>query len=314
MRARLRIDLATPAASSARTGNRVTALRWAKLLRQLGHRVRLAGGDGDCDLLVALHARRSHPQVARFRGPVVVAMTGTDLYEDLPRGDPDARRSLELAWRVVVLQEQALAALPPEVRPRARTIVQSARPPRDAPPPSTDRFEVCVLGHLRAVKDPLRAALAARLLPPSSRVAVVGVGAALDPAFAAAARAEERENPRYRWLGELPRDAALRRLASSSLLALTSVAEGGANVIAEAIVCGVPVVATRIPGALGLLGEDYPAVYDVGDTAGLAALLARIESDAAFRESLRARGERLRPRFAPETEREAWRALLAELP
>jgi putative glycosyltransferase (TIGR04348 family) len=317
VRARLTIVVATPAPPASRNGNRVTALRWAAILRGLGHRVRVVEPEDDAagDLLIALHARRAHPAIARWplAAPVIVAMTGTDLHEDLPRGDAAARASLERAARVVLLQPLAAAALPARHRPRARVILQSACAPPDAPPRAADRLDVCVVGHLRAVKDPLRTALAARLLPASSTIHVTHIGAALDDALADAARFEAQTNPRYRWLGPLPRGETLRRIAASHVLSLTSHAEGGANVIPEALVCGALVVTAHIPGALGNLGDDYPATFPPGDTAALAALLARVERDAPFRAELEARRAALAPRFSRDAERDAWRALLSEL-
>src|SRR5215468_1003649 len=141
------ICLVTPAPSGSRKGNRVTALRWAKRLRELGHRVRLREelADDGWDLVIALHARKSAPSVTWAVGagiPVVVALTGTDLYDDLPRS-PEARRSLELAWRIVTLQPLAIQTLPRELRPKARPIVQSAR--SVAGGPSDQRsFDACV--------------------------------------------------------------------------------------------------------------------------------------------------------------------------
>jgi glycosyltransferase involved in cell wall biosynthesis len=139
-----------------------------------------------------------------------------------------------------------------------------------------------VLGHLRPVKDPFRTAEAARLLPASSRIRVLHAGAALSPAMEHQARAEEAINSRYRWLEDLPRWKALRLLARSRLLVLTSLMEGGANTISEAIAAGVPVLASRIPGSVGLLGTQYPGYFPVGDTAALAALLTRAETDTKF--------------------------------
>src|SRR5262249_56478652 len=129
----------------------------------------------------------------------------------------------------------------------------------------------CVMGHLRPVKDPMRTARAARLLSPTSRVSVVHIGGALSDEMAEAARAEAATNPRYRWLGELPRLEALRVLSSCRLLALTSRSDGGANVISEAVTVGVPVLSSRIAGSVGLLGEDYPGHLPLGDTAPAAA-------------------------------------------
>jgi glycosyltransferase involved in cell wall biosynthesis len=127
------------------------------------------------------------------------------------------------------------------------------------------------------------------------------------------ARAEAAVNPRYRWAGELPRIDALRLLSRARLLVLTSLLEGGANVISEALAAGVPVVSSRIPGSVGILGEDYPGYFPAGDTEALAALLQRAEADQEFYQDLKARCDRLASRFSPEGEREAWARLLEEL-
>lgn len=218
----LSIALVCPAPPGSRQGNRVTALRWARILRGLGHRVRILGAwrGEDVDLLVALHARRSAASVRAFRARhperrVVVALTGTDLYHDLATSRA-ARRSLELADRLILLQEAGRRALPAAQRRKARVIHQSVVTPR-APAGARSRrsFDVCVLAHLRAVKDPLRAAVAVRDLPMGSRIRVVHLGSALDPGLALRASREMERNPRYRWLGERSRRSALRRLARS---------------------------------------------------------------------------------------------------
>ena len=315
----MRILVVTPASRGARTGNRVTALRWARILRGFGHRVTVAAryAGQPCDLLVALHARRSFPSIAAYRrrhprAPVVVAVTGTDLYHDL-RSSASARRALEMATRIVALQPMAIASLPARARRKVRVIVQSAVSPRRRPPRRNEAFEVCVLGHLRAVKDPFRAAAAARLLPPSSRIRVLHVGAAIEPGTASRARAEQRRTPRYQWIGERPHAEALKILARSRLLCLTSKLEGGANVVSEAAAAGVPVLSSRIDGSVGLLGPRYPGYFRVGDTRALAALLLRAETDPAFYAELRRGVRRLARLVRPARERAAWASLLAEL-
>jgi putative glycosyltransferase (TIGR04348 family) len=315
----MKILIVTPARPGSRKGNRVTAIRWSRLLRQLGHRVviREEYGDEACDLLVALHARRSFASVERFRAlapgqPLIVALTGTDLYEDIHK-DPKARQALAWAWRLVVLQPLALRVLPRGYRAKSRVIYQSSEARAARRPEQPGVFRVCVLGHLRPVKDPFRTARAARLLPASSSIQVVHLGAALSQQMLELAHAEAGANPRYRWLGDVPRRRALGILARSNMLVLTSRMEGGANVLSEAIAAGVPVLASSIAGSVGILGARYPGYFPVGNTRALARLLQRAESDADFYERLRNWCRRLQPLFRPARERESWRRLLSEL-
>ena len=315
----MKICLITPAPTYSRKGNRVTALRWARILRELGHRVVIAEEyQGErCDVLVALHARRSHASIVRFHHehpelPLVLALTGTDLYGDI-HTDAAAQESLEMADRFILLQPAGIEELSEHLRDKARVIYQSVTAPPGKFAPKKGVFEVCVLGHLRPVKDPLRTAMAARQLPPSSQIQVIHVGGALTDDMRVGAETEAAANPRYRWLGELPRWRALRVLARSRMLVLTSQMEGGANAISEAIACSVPVISSRISGSIGLLGEDYPGYFPVGDTQALTNLLVCVEADAGFYEALKTWCERLKPIFDPERERQSWKRLLQDL-
>jgi L-histidine N-alpha-methyltransferase len=311
-----RILIVTPAAPGSTKGNRITAERWASLLD--GHQVEIAVDyDGQpCDLLIALHARRSATAIERYRadhpvGPLILALTGTDLYRDI-HTDPDAQRSLELADLFIGLHPRVQDDLPEAVRAKARWVVQSAVPPETAAAPPEDSLQVCVLGHLRPVKDPLRTAAAARLLPEDSRLHVVHLGAALDDETAAAARTESESNPRYEWRGEVPHDQALELLAASHVHVLSSEMEGGANAVCEALACGVPTLSSRISGSVGLLGETYPGFFPVGDTEALAALLRRFETDEAFRETLRSACAALAHTVDPRQEQAALLAAVNE--
>ena len=315
----MRICIVTPAPRGSRYGNRVTAQRWARLLRELGHRVVIAQEyrRSQCDVLIALHARRSAPSIARFHRlhperPLVLCLTGTDLYKDI-RSSATAQRSLELATRLVTLQPLGEQELPEHLRPKVCSILQSVRPTPERPPPRASTFDVCVVAHLRPVKDPFRAAMASRLLPASSRLRVLQVGGAMSAAMEARARTEEARNPRYRWLGELPRWGTRRTIARSQALVLSSRLEGGANVVSEAVVEGTPVLASHIAGSVGLLGEDYPGYFPVGDTRALAQLLHRVESEPAFLQELREWCAARAAHFRPDREREAWEALLREI-
>src|SRR5262249_55040154 len=104
----MKIFMACPASARSRKGNRVTAVRWARILKSLGHHVTIGQdyAEQPCDLLVALHARRSYPSVRTFRrlfphGSLIVALTGTDLYRDI-RTSKHAQQSLQLADRLIV--------------------------------------------------------------------------------------------------------------------------------------------------------------------------------------------------------------------
>lgn len=254
-----------------------------------------------------LDFRARHPD-----RPLVLALTGTDLYHDL-RTSGQARRSLAIADRLVLLQPAGRRALPASVRRKARVIYQSVRPIGLRPIPPRNGFQACLLAHLRTVKDPFLAARAVRDLPVASRIRVVHAGRALSAAMAARARTEERRNPRYRWLGERLHHRALALLAASHVLVLSSRLEGGANVIGEAATLGVAIVATRIDGTIGLLGRGYPGLFPPGDARALRGLLLRAERDASFLARLQRATKGKAALFDPTRERDAWHHLLSEL-
>jgi putative glycosyltransferase (TIGR04348 family) len=308
-----------PAPRGSRLGNRVTALRWQQILRGLGHPSFIAGevGAKGYDVLVALHARKAAlaVQISRERRPerpVVVALTGTDLYRDIHH-DASAQRSLELADRLIVLHPAGADELPARHRAKVRFVPQSVPPPTRRPSRARRAFEVAVVGHLRPEKDPLRTALAARLLPAESRVVVLHAGRALDDRMRRAALAEQRENARYRWLGEVSRASARDLIARCRALSLTSEMEGGANVLSEALAAGTPVLASRIACTEAILGADYPGLFPLASTEALARLLERIEEDPSFLADLTRRCRARRRIVSPAREKAAWRALLREL-
>ncbi len=314
----MKIAIVTPAAARERTGNRHTAQRWATMLRAAGHKVSVTTewDRAPADVLIALHARRSHSSVMRYRqtypgGKLVVVLTGTDLYRDI-RYDADAQLSMKLARRLVVLQDEGLKELPRQFRAKTRVVYQSAQvQTRAAPPKNT--FRACVIGHLREEKDPFRAALALKLMPPGEKIELVHLGKALSPALAAQAKALMAHDPRYRWLDGQPHWRALGWLGRSHLMVISSRMEGGANVIAEAVCAGVPVLASAIPGNIGMLGSDYPGYYPLGDETALAKLLAKAMRHQAYYQSLRRGIAARRHLFRPQSELASLKRVLREL-
>lgn len=288
------------------------------MLRSAGHAVFVESewSGRPADAMIALHARRSHASLLAFRlrcpaMPLVVVLTGTDLYRDI-RDDRNAQRSLDLADRLVVLQDMGRGELAPALRRKTRVIYQSAQVGAGHSPPKRT-FRVCVLGHLREEKDPFRAALALAHLRDLPQVEVRHLGAALTAAMAAEARRVMRAEPRYRWLGDVPHWRALRWLARSHVLVVSSRMEGGANVIAEAARASVPVIASRISGNLGMLGRGYPGYYTTGDERGLGELLRRAATDVGYYAGLK-RGVAVRRHlFAPQSERASLARLVREI-
>ena len=315
----MNIGLVTPAPPHSRNGNRVTANRWAGILRSLGHRVTISQSyEGqDFDLLVAIHALRSAQAVAAFKArrpdnPIVVLLAGTDVYG--PLYEEDGGPVLDAADRLVTLQRLAVDELRPEHKDKVRKIVQSARPtPTPGPSPNARHFDVSVVGHLRPVKDPFLTADATRRLPRESRIRVLQLGDSMGTAMTRRARALAANHPRYNWMRGLPAWRARRVLKRSQVMVISSLSEGGANVVSEAAVDGVPILASRMPGNVGLLGDDYPGYFPVGDISELRRLLLCCESDPGFLAHLREAEGALRSILAPQHECADWAALLDEI-
>ena len=313
----MKIILVTPGGKSLKTGNRVTAVRWARLLRGLGHRVVVqAEWDGSpADVMVALHAWRSAGSIAGFRRrfpyrPLVVALTGTDIYRFQHSHGEETLGSMERADALVCLHDLVYRALPSAHREKLHVIHQAALPLPQARRPSVRSFDVCVVGHLREEKDPFRAAHAARMLPDTSRLRVLHLGKAHNDDWARQAGAQMKVNPRYHWLGEVGAWQVRRHFGKAHALVHSSTMEGGANVVSEAVVAGVPVIASAIDGNIGLLGEDYPGYFPVGDTEALSALLHRAETDERFLRRLCEYGSKRKHLFTPERESGCWEGLL----
>lgn len=314
----MRIAIAVPPSAIPRSGNRHTAARWAKFLRELGHRVRIVTRwrGGSDDLLLALHARKSFDSIWRFAelkpsAPIVLTLTGTDLYRDI-RTDASARQSLGLAARIIVLQEEGLRELSPFLRGKARVVYQSSDTARRHAPEKSC-FRVAVVGHLREEKDPFRAVMALRRIARDTPVEVLQVGTALSRDMRTRARGWAKIERRYRWRGGVSHPETMRLLASSHVLVVSSVMEGGANVICEAARIGVPVLASKVPGNVGMLGRDYPGYFPLGDEKALARLIERCRTDAAYYKKLKSAALRRRRLFEPASERAALRRALSGL-
>src|SRR2546427_1696951 len=167
----MKIVVITPARSSSRSGNQTTSTRWTRILRELGHRVHTASryNGASADLMIAIHAWRSSASIRKFRElypdrPLIVALSGTDVYDYINRDPRPTLRSLACADRLVALQERMRRGGPPRVRANGRGVHQSAAPPRRARRRPTRAFGGGRVGPPRGGKDPIRAPQAARRL------------------------------------------------------------------------------------------------------------------------------------------------------
>lgn len=315
----MRIILVTPAPPKSRAGNRATAARWAAILTSLGHRVEITTGFSgqNADIMIALHAWRSATAIQQFaeafpRRPIIVAITGTDAYRFIHTHPEPTLQSIRTADYLVGLHDLISNTLPPDARDKMHVIYQSATPIAKRQPYKR-YFHVSVMGHLREEKDPLRPALAARLLPASSRIKVHQYGKAHSEQWAEQARREMQSNPRYTWHGEIAHYRIRQVYQRTNLLVLPSRMEGGANVISEAVVAGVPVIASDIEGSIGLLGGEYPGYYPVENEQALADLMLKAETDSAFYKKLEQACIAKQPLFTPENEARGWKRLLSKL-
>lgn len=314
---RPRICIVTPALASANNGNWQTAKRWSQMLRAYCQVVLVDAWSGEpADVLVALHARRSAASIERWATerpglPLAVVLTGTDLYRDI-HVDAQAKRSLDLADRLVVLHERAIGDLPEPYRAKAVVCHQSttARVPLDK---TTQHLRCVMVGHLREEKAPQTYFAAARRLAHRPDILLDHIGAALEPALGAEAQAVQQSCPHYRWLGALPHGAARTRIQRAHVLVHTSRMEGGAHVVMEAACSGTPVLATRISGNVGMLGGDYAGYFEPADAEGLAGLIEACRDQPAILRELGAQCAARAPMFKPEREQATLLALVNDL-
>jgi len=296
----------TPRAKASNAGNWHTAARWARFLRKRWPTTVAGQWDGQpADCLICLHARRSAESIQAFAAacpdkPLIVVLTGTDLYRDI-RADRTAQQSLELATHLVVLNELGLRPLPARLRAKTTVILQSA-PPLARVPPSSLRFTVAVVGHLRDEKDPQLVWNMLDHIGAEVPLRVVHAGAPYDEALGRKAASVGQNDPRYEWIGAQPRGRARQLMRRAHVLLHPSVMEGGAQVVIEAITSGTPVLASRIDGNVGLLGRDYAGLFATGDACAAARRVERAAREPAFLRTL-ARQCRLRASlFAPARE------------
>jgi len=248
----MNIILITPALPKSRAGNRVTAVRWKNILLELGHKV-------------DVRSKFDNKSQLTSKYDLMIALH---------------------AWRSAEAINHFKKQFPHKPLIEVHVIYQSADKIKRNIKKNKKYFDVCVVGHLREEKDPLRAAYAARKLPCNSKIRIKQFGKAYSPTWEKRAKNEMQINPRYQWYKEVPHWKINQLYATADVMVLSSKMEGGANVISEACVAGLPVIASKIDGTIGLLGKTYPGYYPYANTEKLKQLLLNAEQNPLFLNSL----------------------------
>jgi putative glycosyltransferase (TIGR04348 family) len=293
-------------------------LRWQDFLKKLGHQAQISNrwSGKNTDALIALHAYRSHASIVQFRKlhpnrPIILIITGTDVYRDMA-SHPEVLKSMEMADAIVVLQSAALAMIPKHLQTKTHVIYQSTKSVKRKALLKKS-FLTSVIGHLRPEKDPFCTAESLKYLRPESKIQVLHLGKAMSPDMKSLAKGYSKKFKNYQWLNELSHPETLQQLSRSHLMVISSLMEGGAHVVTEAIAIGVPVIASDIPGNRGLLGDDYSGYYSVGDAKALALALQKAEFEPSFYKSLEAHIKKRKYCVQPEFELKSIKALLNHL-
>ena len=265
----MKVCVASPYPLSDLKGNSVTTARIVTVLNEAGIEARGSHGyDGEpTDILITLHAIKGAPALFDFKkrkpkGKVVILLTGTDIYQGLPKGSKMGEDALREADRIVVRQEAAILRLPEQVRAKTVVIRSSLDPIAVKPSPSQSRFIISVVGHLRPVKRPFLTIETLAQHPEWSDVEVWQIGQALDEEMRKTAEFWAEEDGRYRWFGGVPRMESLALCCKSSLTINSSILEGGANAVLEAMTMGVPVLASRIEGNVGPVSYTHLRAHE----------------------------------------------------
>lgn len=277
------------------TGNEVTAARYGAGLAAHGHEVRLervAPGDAALlravadafapDLIHLLHAYRSgRPwlEAGLEKIPVVVTLTGTDIYGGIeaPQEGPVIRSVLARVAGIITQNRLTAAALldtEPELA--ARVVYLPPGIILGSAPSPLERSALVAQGHcfflhpagIRPVKGNLELLhlfdpLAAAGLP----LVVAFCGPLLDPEYGALFLAGIAARPWAHYLGVIPPAAIPATLCQADVILNNSQSEGLPNALLEAAALGKAMLVREIPGNCavvdvgvnGLLYHDPPS-------------------------------------------------------
>jgi glycosyltransferase involved in cell wall biosynthesis len=345
-----RIDarILTPFGQKSGMGNWRTASRYAQMLRASGINASIyepsqiedaCTHSGQRTVAIVLNAARSSEAVTTFVAeqiPVMLVMTGTDLYGALSPEQSGSERyqraeqALHLARLILVLQAEAgdeIRRRWPKLADRVHCVLQTSAPRKPYAPVMTQHSKTIrflVAGHIREEKDPRTAFIGFHRAFPDGwatradggrvPVRLIHVGSHQDKMLAQELIRLGAQYPGILLEGPLSHAQTLRQMTHVHCLIQSSVSEGGALVVSEAVACRLPVIASAIPAHRGQMGADYPGFFKTGDPDDLARVLQQFVSDDVFVARLRESGQALASLLAsPTAEREALARLVRQL-
>ncbi len=259
--------------------------------------------------------------------PHIASVRGTDFNKDFrsPFRFSGVRFVLERAAAVITTSKAQEAALRPFVgeRTKLHTIYNSAEPSRCAVRnrPKADAINVFSdsgFSHKKGSDILLRAVQSALLAGHRVRLTVAGATdpAALEYWSTQKRRCIEAHPTSFSWLDHVSQDDVAAELANTDIYCSASLGEGASNGLTQAMVDGLPIVATDI-GAFAELAvrADHVAIVPAGDSEAYVTALLKMLG-AASAGGLAARRETLedwRKLLAPTLERYQWQEVVAEV-
>ena len=301
------------------TGNLCSALQYQKILQGLGYSVEVdfKYTGQRAEVLIAINAAKKNSEIIEFKArnsnaKIVSVLSGTDIYPDPLEKTIE---SMKLSNALVALQPDGLLKVPECYREKTFLIYQSVESIINVSNPMNhiSEFRVTLIANIRSVKDPLVAPYACKHLPVSSKIKIVHIGYCLEKDLGDILIKENENNKRYNWMGGLNELETRKILSQSNVLLITSKNEGAGRVVGEAIELEIPIISTRNPGVLGVLGDDYKGYYPVSNSKVLSKILMRAEDDVDFLGSLNEQCQSKAHLFSPEVEKQSWSKLISEI-
>ena len=305
----MKINVCTGYSLDSPRGNTTTAYRIVERLQQAGHDATAMHTDTPpaADAQISLHVLKTAAASAYFAknnsGRLFICLTGTDMNGGFEQSPKLSEQTIDLAEKLIVAHPACLPQIPDRWQSKTVVVYPSVTLPELDPIEKPKAPLFSCIGHLRPVKAPHLMHSAIQLIPAADLIAA-SLGNAYDVTDGQQALLNARQDARYQWHAGLDRKTALEWMKASLATINSSISEGGANTVIEAIQLRVPVLATNIPGNRGFLGEDYEGYFETGRADQLAELMRRCLEQPDFVERLKTQLDRQRPLFSVERESE----------